>query len=80
MRHPGQVRRETIDVNEVSALKLCADIDNGQSAAGIAANQLGSEIDVSLGEDVCLVANRERAICSSSKGVQRCPYHNRLLR
>lgn len=49
------------------------------SAADIAAKQLGGEIDIGIGEDVCLISNRKRTICCSSEGLQHCPHHDRLL-
>jgi hypothetical protein len=65
MRHAGQVRSETVDVENVSALEPCAGVDDGQSAAGVAANQLGGQVDVGVGEGVRRVANLQRTISRS---------------
>ena len=80
MRHARQVCCETINVKNVPALKPCADVDDGKSAAGVAANQLGGKINVGIGQYVRSIANRQRTIRCSAKGFQHGPYHDRFLR
>lgn len=68
-----------MSIKKIATLELCADINNGQSASGIAANQPGSKINVSIGKDVRTFANKKRPIVRSPKKVKHSPYYDRLL-
>lgn len=69
MGQARQVRRQSIYVENVPALKPGADIDDRQSAAGFSTNQLGGEIDIGVGEQMRSLAYWERTVCRSAKGL-----------